>query len=49
MGTSVAMIEEHYGVLMDGATAAIAAIQDAYDAEQDWAADRATDEGPRSG
>jgi integrase len=31
MGTSVAMIEEHYGILLDGATAAIAEIQDAYD------------------
>lgn len=34
MGTSVAMIEEHYGVLLDGATAAIAEIQDAYDDAQ---------------
>ena len=34
MGTSVAMIEEHYGVLLDGAGAAIAARLDAYDAEQ---------------
>jgi integrase len=38
MGTSVAMIEEHYGVLLDGTTAAIAAIQDAYDTEQEDAA-----------
>jgi integrase len=35
MGTSVAMIEEHYGVLLGGAIAAIAARQDAYDAAQD--------------
>jgi integrase len=35
MGTSVAMIEEHYGVLLGGAIAAIAARQDAHDAAQD--------------
>jgi integrase len=40
MGTSVAMIEEHYGVLLGGAVAAIATRQSAYDAEQDRAADR---------
>jgi hypothetical protein len=38
MGTSVAMIEEHYGVLLDTPTAKIAAIQDAYDAELEAAA-----------
>jgi integrase len=43
MGTSVATIEEHYGVLLGGAVAAIAARQDAYDAEQDPAADRPAD------
>lgn len=42
MGTSVAMIEEHYGVLMDATTAAIAARQDAYDEEQREAQNRAT-------
>ena len=42
MGTSVAMIEEHYGVLLGGAVQAIAARQDAYHAEQDRAADRAS-------
>lgn len=41
MGTSVAMIEEHYGVLLDGAGAAIAARLDAYDAEQVAARDSA--------
>jgi integrase len=40
MGTSVAMIEEHYGVLLGGAIAAIAARQDAFDTEQDRTADR---------
>jgi hypothetical protein len=44
MGTSVAMIEEHCGVLLGGAVAGIAARQDAYDAEQE-AKDRASDEG----
>jgi integrase len=39
MGTSMAMIEEHYGVLLGGAVAAIAARQDAYDAEQDRGAE----------
>ena len=37
MGTGVAMIEEHYGVVPGGAVAAIAARQDAYDADQDRA------------
>jgi integrase len=44
MGTSVAMIEEHYGVLLGGAVAAIAARQDAYDAEQQRATERPADE-----
>ncbi len=44
MGTSVAMIEQHYGVLLGGAVAAIAARQDAYDAEQDQAFERPSDE-----
>jgi integrase len=43
MGTSVAMIEEHYGVLLGGAVAAIAARQDAYDVEQDRTADQPAD------
>ncbi len=43
MGTSVAMIEEHYGVLLGGAVAAIAARQDAYDADQDRAITRPSD------
>jgi hypothetical protein len=43
MGTSVAMIEEHYGVLLGGAVAAIAARQDAYDTEQHQTADRTAD------
>jgi integrase len=46
MGTSVAMIEEHYGVLLGGAVAAIAARQNAYDAEQTRDADRDADERP---
>ena len=35
MATSVAMIERHYGRLLDGAGAGIAARLDAYDAEQE--------------
>ncbi len=37
------MIEEHYGVLLGGAAAAIAARQDAYDAEQTRDAERDTE------
>ena len=37
MGTSVRMIERHYGTLLDGAGASIASRLDAYDAEQDRA------------
>lgn len=44
MGTSVAMIEEHYGVLLGGAVKSITARQDAYDAEQERGADRPADE-----
>ncbi len=43
MGTSVRMIERHYGALLDGATAAIAGRLDAFDAEHD----RDTDEDAR--
>jgi hypothetical protein len=39
MGTSMRMIERHYGALLDGAGAGIAASLDAYDAEQDQAAE----------
>jgi hypothetical protein len=38
------MIEEHYGVLLGGAIAAIAARQDAYDIEQDRVAEEGTEE-----
>lgn len=41
MGTSVAMIERHYGALLDGAGAGIAGRLDALDAGQD----RSTEEG----
>jgi integrase len=44
MGTSVAMIEEHHGVLLGGSIAAIAARQNAYYAEQDRAAEEGTDD-----
>lgn len=37
MGTSVRMIERHYGTLLDGAGAGIAARLDAFDAEQEQA------------
>lgn len=37
MGTSVQMIERHYGTLLDGAGAGIASRLDAYDAKQDQA------------
>jgi integrase len=39
MGTSVRMIERHYGALLDGATAGIAGRLDAYDARRDRVAD----------
>jgi integrase len=35
MGTSVRMIEKHYGTLLDGAGAGIASRLDAFDAEQE--------------
>ena len=38
MGTSVRMIERHYGALLDGAGAGIASRLDAYDAQPDRAA-----------
>jgi integrase len=38
MGTSVRMIERHYGALLDGATAGIASRLDAFDAGRDRAA-----------
>lgn len=37
MGTSVRMIERHYGALLDGATAGIACRLDAFDADRDRA------------
>ena len=40
MGTSVRMIERHYGTLLDGAGAGIAGRLDALDAERDRVADR---------
>ena len=45
MGTSVPMIERHYGTLLDGATEGIAGRLDALDAERDETADEGTDEG----
>jgi integrase len=44
MGTSVAMIERHYGTLLEGAGADIARRQDAFEAEQELASERTTDE-----
>jgi integrase len=43
MGTSVRMIERHYGALLDGAGAEIAGRLDALDAERDQATDHAED------
>jgi integrase len=43
MGTSVRMIERHYGALLDGATEAIATRLDALDRERDQAAEGAGD------
>jgi integrase len=45
MGTSVDMIERHYGTLLDGAGAAIAGRLDALDAERDRCADEDASEG----
>jgi integrase len=44
MGTSVPMIERHYGTLLDGAGAGIAGRLDALDAERERAADRASED-----
>ena len=44
MGTSIEMIERHYGTLLDGATADVAGRLDAHDAEQDRATDEHSDE-----
>lgn len=44
MGTSVRMIERHYGALLGGAMEGIAGRLDALDAERVQATDRATDE-----
>ncbi|MGO9792826.1 MAG: hypothetical protein ACLP8S_25900 [Solirubrobacteraceae bacterium] len=38
MGTSVRMIERHYGALLDGAAAGVAGRLDALDAERDQTA-----------
>lgn len=45
MGTSIRMIERHYGKLLGGARASIAARQASYHAEQERAAEQAADEG----
>jgi len=44
MGTSVRMIERHYGTLLDGAGAGIASRLDAYDAKQSQASQRQLNE-----
>ncbi|MEJ7788185.1 MAG: tyrosine-type recombinase/integrase [Solirubrobacteraceae bacterium] len=44
MGTSVAMIERHYGTLLDGAMQSITGQLDALDAERDQAADEAAED-----
>jgi hypothetical protein len=41
MGTSIEMVERHYGTLLDGAGEGIARRLDALDAERDRAAGRA--------
>ncbi len=43
MGTSIEMIERHYGTLLTGAAAGIATRLAAFEAEQDEATDRATE------
>ena len=45
MGTSVRMIERHYGALLNGAGAGIAGRLDALDAERDRAKSVDTDDG----
>jgi hypothetical protein len=42
MGTSIEMIERHYGTLLTGAAAGIATRLAAFEAEQEQATDRAT-------
>jgi hypothetical protein len=49
MGTSVSMIEEHYGVLLGAAIAGLAARLDAYYAEQECEAEEGTDEASITG
>ena len=44
MGTSIAMVERHYGTMLDGAGASIASRLDALDAEHDQATDEATED-----
>lgn len=44
MGTSVRMIERHYGALLDGAGAGIASRLDAWEAEQERAAEEASED-----
>lgn len=43
MGTSIEMIERHYGTLLTGAAAGIATRLAAFEAEQGQATDRATE------
>jgi hypothetical protein len=45
MGTSVRMIERHYGTLLGGAGASIAARLASYHAEQEAPRERAADDG----
>ena len=44
MGTSVRMIERHYGALLDGAGASIASRLDGYEAEQNVASAQCVDD-----
>lgn len=44
MGTSIQMIERHYGTLLSGAAAGIAARLDAFEASRDRASNQATDD-----
>jgi integrase len=44
MGTSVEMIERHYGTLLEGSSAGIASRLGAFEREQEQATDRATGE-----
>ena len=45
MGTSMRMLEKHYGTLLHGAAAGIAARHAAFEAEQERAAREASDDG----